>query len=56
MHKARALANVYYWNMCFGKYNENIRFKLWLSDEESLKIIPIEELNLLKLLQFPITS
>ena len=56
MHKARALANVYYWNMCFRKYNENIRFKLWLSDEESLKIIPIEELNLLKLLQFPITS
>lgn len=56
MHKARALANTYHWNNCYKKHNDNIRFKLWLSDEESLKIIPKEELKLLKELQFPIIS
>ena len=54
MHKARALANCYFWNLYYWKHNENIRFKLWLPDEESLKIIPQEELDLLKALQFPI--
>ena len=56
MHKARALANAYYWNKCYRKHNENIRFKIWLSDEESLKIIPEEELKLLKDLQYPIVT
>jgi len=50
MHKARALANCYYWNLKYWKNNENLRFKLWLSDEESLKIINKEELNFLKAL------
>ena len=54
MHKARALANCYFWNLYYWKHKENIRFKIWLSDEESLKIISQEELDLLKALQFPI--
>ena len=54
MHKARSLANAYYWNLYHIKHNDNIRFKIWLSDEECLKIISQEELNLLKTLQFPL--
>lgn len=54
MHKARALANCYYWNLNYWKNHENIRMKLWLSDEEALKIITQEELEELKTLQFPI--
>ena len=54
MHKARALANCYFWNLYYWKHNENIRFKLWLSDEECLKIISQEELDLLKALQYPV--
>lgn len=54
MHKARALANCYYWNMKYWKNGELKRFKLWLSDEEALKIISQEELDNLKLLQFPL--
>ena len=54
MHKARALANCYFWNLYYWKHNENIRFKLWLPDEECLKIISQEELDLLKALQYPV--
>lgn len=54
MHKARALANAYYWNLYYWKHKEAIRFKIWLSDEECLKIISKEELELLKALQYPI--
>ena len=54
MHKARALANAYFWNLYYWKHNEIFRFKIWLPDEECLKIIPQEELDLLKALQFPI--
>ena len=54
MHKARVLANCYYWNMLYHKNNENKRFKLWLSDEEALKIITLEELEFLKALQYPL--
>lgn len=54
MHKARALANCYYWNMKYWKNKEDKRFKLWLPDEEALKIITKEELNFLKDLQWPI--
>jgi hypothetical protein len=39
MHKARALANCYYWNLKYWLNNENKRMKLWLPDEEALKII-----------------
>lgn len=54
MHKARALANCYYWNLKYIINNENKRMKLWLPDEEALKIISIDELQLLKQLQYPI--
>ena len=54
MHKARALANCYFWNLYYWKHNENIRFKLWLPDEECLKIISQEEVDLLKALQYPV--
>lgn len=50
MHKARALANCYFWNLKYWKNNENKRMKLWLSDEDALKIISEEELDLLKAL------
>ena len=43
-HKARALANCYYYNMKYWKHNENTRMKLWLPDEEALKIISSDEL------------
>lgn len=49
MHKARILANVYYWNKLFKKLNiekEHI-FKMNLPKEEALKIISIDEYNLL---------
>lgn len=51
MHKARALANCYYWNLKAWKNNEKARMKLWLSDQESLKIIDENELLFLKALQ-----
>ena len=54
MHKARALANCYFWNLKYWKNNENKRMKLWLPDEDALKIIPEEELDLLKALQYPV--
>ena len=43
MHKARVLANCYYWNM-----KKQGSFPLNLSDEESLKIVSPAELALLK--------
>lgn len=54
MHKARVLANSYFWNLYYWKHNEFTRFKIWLPDEECLKIISQEELDMLKALQFPI--
>ena len=54
MHQARALANSYYWNLKYHHNNEKKRMKIWLEDEKALKIIPQEELALLKLLQYPI--
>lgn len=48
MHKARSLANAYYWNKLFRKLGENKRFKIWLDDEEALKIIDKKELDYLK--------
>jgi hypothetical protein len=47
MHKARSLANVYYWNKVYQKEKVDKVFIRHLSDEESLKIIPQDELNLL---------
>ena len=51
MHKARGLANVYYWNKLYRKLNIDKTFVNYLSDEESLKFIPEEELKLLQTLE-----
>ena len=51
MHKARSLANVYYWNKYYRKNNIPKRFKMWLSKEEALKFIDKYEYNLLNALQ-----
>ena len=48
MHKARALANAYYWNKIFDKEKSEYRFKLNLSDKECLKIISESELKEIK--------
>lgn len=51
MHKARALANVYFWNKWYRKNNINKRFKNHCPDEWALAIIPQEELTMLKELE-----
>lgn len=48
MHKAQALANVYYWNKWYRKQEKKERFENNVSDEWALNIISEEELNLLK--------
>ena len=54
MHKARCLANAYYWNKCYIASRENKRFKLWIPDDWALEIIDENELRLLKTLEsFP---
>ena len=47
MHKARSLANSYYWNKLYAQNGSNLYFHRWLSDEEALKIISKEELDML---------
>lgn len=47
MHKARCLANAYYWNKGYKQAGSNKRFKIWLPDDEALKIIDAEELEML---------
>lgn len=52
MHKARSLANVYYWNKYYRKNNIAKRFHRYLADEEALKILSkseLEELDKLEL-------
>ena len=51
MHKARSLANVYFWNRVYQKENIDKVFVRHLSDEESLKIIPQDEIDLLNSLE-----
>lgn len=51
MHKARALANVYYWNRQFVKLGSEERMKNNVPDEWALEIISQEELNMLKKLE-----
>lgn len=47
MHKARSLANVYYWNLYYRKHNLNNRKIMYLNKEEALKIIDEQEYNML---------
>ena len=51
MHKARALANAYFWNMGFRITNQAKRFRLYIPKEWALEIIDEEEWNLLKKLE-----
>jgi hypothetical protein len=48
MHKARCLANTYYWNKVYAKHNEKKVFKNNVPDEWALKIIDQDELDMLK--------
>lgn len=52
MHRARSLANVYYWNKKYQKEGTAKVFERYLPDNLSLEIIPLEELQLLDNLVF----
>lgn len=47
MHKARSLANVYYWNKWYKQNGEDKIMRLWLPKEDALKIISEDEYNML---------
>lgn len=51
MHKARVMANCYFWNKLFRLNDNENRFKLNLDDESCLKIIDEKELSLLRELE-----
>lgn len=48
MHKARALANAYFWAKYYEKHGDTTKFKMYMSREKSLEIIPEEEFEMLK--------
>lgn len=48
MHKARALANAYYWSKIYEKEHNNKVYNLYLPDSESLQIVSKEELDFIK--------
>ena len=48
MHKARVLANVYFWNKAYAKHGENKAFQNNVPDEWALRIIGAQELAELK--------
>lgn len=47
MHKARALANVYYWNKYYRSIGSNERFENYIPEEWALEIIDKEEWEML---------
>lgn len=47
MHKARALANIYYWNRLYKKLGWSQRFKINIPKEWAMEIISEDEWNLL---------
>ena len=47
MHKARALANIYYWNNVYKRNNENLVLEMHIPREWALEIIDEEEYNML---------
>lgn len=47
MHQAQALANVYYWNKYYQKYNINKRFRNRVPEDWALQIIDKDELMML---------
>ena len=46
-HKAKSLANVYYWNKVYAKNNENNIFEMHLPKEDALNYITETEYNML---------
>ena len=48
MHKARSLANVYYWNKVYRKYGEEQRLKMHCPKDWALEIISEDEYEMLK--------
>lgn len=53
MHKARALANVYFWNKYFQARGEESYMRNYVPDEWALEIVSEEELKMLKELSTP---
>lgn len=51
MHKARSLANSYYWNKIYKRNNQKERFKIYCPKDWAIKIIPEDEFNMLKELE-----
>lgn len=51
MHKAKSLANVYYWNKYYKQHKINKVFKMYLPKEEALKFISLDEYQMLYELQ-----
>ena len=51
MHKARSLANVYYWNKYYKKNNIDKHFKMHLPKNEALKFISEDEYNIYRKLR-----
>jgi len=50
MHRARSLANVYYWNLYYHKHGSEKRFPLYLDKSLALQLISADEYdNLLEL-------
>ena len=47
MHKARALANAYFWNMYYIKHGDSKRFTVYVPPEWAIPIIGEEEYNFL---------
>lgn len=47
MHKARSLANVYFWNIYYKKNKLDKKFKMYCPKEWALKIISDDEYNML---------
>ncbi len=48
MHKARVLANVYFWNNLYRKLKLDKRFAFHMPDEWALEIVSREEVDLLR--------
>lgn len=48
MHKARVLANSYFWNKWYRKRGEPQRFKLYIPEDWALEIIDKDEFEMLK--------
>lgn len=53
MHKARCLANSYYWNKRYRLNGENKRFKLYIPEDWALEIIDEKEWKFLNILSQP---